>query len=847
MRDLGKRRRKVCGLAALGALAAGLIRYQPVVAGQAPAQAAALPIQSLSEPDQGFAIRQVAPQSGYATFASSPDQGILLPLPAGASAEARALSFADEYGKAFGLTDSSQVRLMAAPQADALGLEHVRLQQVHKGVPVRAAEFVVHLKGSRAMAANGHITNDLPDDVVPGIPANAALTEARQLIEKRRPEAAPGAQYSDPRLEIFNRSLLSDPVSYGSRLAWFVEAAGEALREYIWVDAQSGVLLLNFSQLADTKSRTVYDANHVADTLPGTLVRVEGGAATGDADQDNAYDYAGLTYDYYLTNHLRDSFDNAGGTIISSAHYCTLSACPYANAFWNGTQMAYGDGFAAADDVVAHELTHAVTERTAGLLYYVQSGALNESFSDIFGETVDLTDGVGTDTLGVRWRMGEDLSIGAIRDMMTPTAFSDPGKMSDTAFFFCSTQAWTNPFMDRGGVHTNSGIPNHAYALMADGGTYNGRTVTGIGLTKAGKVEYRALSTYLTSGAEFLDNYNALNQSCTDLIGTAGITSGDCTQVTTALQAVEMNSTWACTGATPAPAVCPAGTPSYTSLEGFEISVGNWTATTSGAGTWGRTTLFAKTGTISEWGTDVSSVSDHKLSMTSAVVMPAGARLYFDHAFEFDNGGGSSFDAGVLEYSTDGGSLWTDAASLIDAGQGYGGTVSSGGSNPLGGRSAFVKSSFGYTGTRLNLASLAGQSAKFRFRVGTDVSVSSLGWLVDNVAIYACASGGGPFTDDPLIASTTPIKSVHITEMQTRIDAVRVSHALGGFGWRAITMDTTTILAQDIIDLRTALDEAYDHFVPPRAHYGYTRTIATGQTIQAQDITDTRAALVAVE
>ncbi len=842
-----KRRQKVCGLAASGALAAGLIWYQPGVAGQAPAQAAALPIQSLSEPDQGFAIRQVAPQSGYATFASSPDQGILLPLPAGAPAEARALGFVDAYGKAFGLADSSQVRLMAAPQADVLGLEHVRLQQVHKGVPVRAGEFVVHLKGSRAMAANGHITNDLPDNVVPGIPANAALTEARQLIEKRRPEAAPGAQYSDPRLEIFNRSLLSDPVSYGSRLAWFVEATGETLREYIWVDAQSGVLLLNFSQLADAKLRTVYTAGHT-NTLPGTLVRIEGGAATGDADQDNAYDYAGVTYDYYLANHGRDSFDNAGGTLISTAHYCTPTTCPsYENAFWNGTQMVYGDGFSSADDVVAHELTHAVTERTAGLLYYVQSGALNESFSDIFGETVDLTDGVGVDdTPGVRWRMGEDLSIGAIRDMMTPTTFSDPGKMSDSAFFKCSNQAWDDPNADRGGVHTNSGIPNHAYALMADGGTYNGRTVTGIGLTKAGKIQYRALSTYLTSGAGFLDNYNALNQSCTDLIGTAGITSGDCTQVTTALQAVEMNSTWGCAGATPAPAVCPAGTPSYTSNEGFESGAGNWTASTSGAGTWSRIVDFAKTGEFSEWGTDAGSVSDHRLSMTSAAVMPAGARLYFDHAFEFENDIVSSYDAGVLEYSTDGGTAWTDAASFIDAGQGYGGTVSSCCTNPLGGRSAFVRSSFGYTATRLNLASLAGQSVKFRFRVGTDSSVSSLGWLVDNVAIYACGSGGGgPFTDDPLIVSTTPIKRVHITEMQTRIDAVRTSHTLGGFAWRAIAVDTTTILAQDIIDLRTALDEAYDQI--PLSHFSYSRSIGPGQTIQAADITETRAALAAVE
>src|SRR6185369_6471708 len=102
-----------------------------------------------------------------------------------------------------------------------------------------------------------------------------------------------------------------------------------------------------------------------------------------------------------------------------------------ANAFWNGSQMVYGNGYASADDVVGHELTHAVTERTAGLFYYMQSGALNESFSDIFGETIDLgsTVGGGNDTLAARWLLGEDLLIGAIRNMSDPTVFGDPSRV----------------------------------------------------------------------------------------------------------------------------------------------------------------------------------------------------------------------------------------------------------------------------------------------------------------------------------------------------------------------------------------------------------------------------------
>jgi len=117
--------------------------------------------------------------------------------------------------------------------------------------------------------------------------------------------------------------------------------------------------------------------------------------------------------------------------------------------------MVYGDGFPAADDVDAHELTHAVTEFTANLFYYMQSGALNESYSDIFGEAVNLGNGSGTDTPVVRWQMGEDVpGFGAIRDMMDPTLFGDTGKMSDSGQFVRD-----DPGSDQGGVHSISGVP----------------------------------------------------------------------------------------------------------------------------------------------------------------------------------------------------------------------------------------------------------------------------------------------------------------------------------------------------------------------------------------------------
>ena len=390
-------------------------------------------------------------------------------------------------------------------------------------------------------------------------------------------------------------------------------------------------------------------------------------------------DFAGQTYDYFFINHSRDSFDNAGGQLGSSVQYRHPSApgTPYQNAFWNGTQMVYGEGFASADDVVAHELSHAVTERSANLLYYNQSGALNESFSDIFGETIDLTNGVGNDGPGVRWQLAEDLSIGAIRHMMTPTLFGDPGKLSDTAQFVCRSDAWTSDSADSGGVHSNSGVPNHGYALMVDGGTYNGRTVTGIGLAKAAKVQYRALTTYLTSGSGFADNAQALNQSCSDLIGTLGITSADCAQVATALLAVEMANPWPCAGATPPPATfCPTGgAPTPIFADGFESGGANWTPSSTSVNNWEIIGDFAKDGTRSVYGEDVGTTSDHRVAMTNAVVLPGAARLSFDHAFEFEHQGSTFYyDGGVLEYSTNG-TTWVDAGPLIDGGQAYNGTL----------------------------------------------------------------------------------------------------------------------------------------------------------------------------
>ncbi|HEX7708902.1 MAG TPA: M4 family metallopeptidase, partial [Thermoanaerobaculia bacterium] len=719
--------------------------------GQVPQGTQTSILPSLTEAGEGLRIVATDGPGLRPTFTVAAKEGILLPIEASAPATERALAFVEHYGAAYGLRDRAQVRFLRHPERDALSFEHVRLQQMHQGVPVRGAEFIVHLKGARVVAANGHVLDDLPDDVTPSILPEHAVATAERVIEKNLPDEARGAIYSEPRLEIFNRRLFSEPGDHETRLAWFVEASGSALRQFIWIDARSGVLLLSFSQLPHAKVRSIHNGNYTKN-LPGTLMRSEGGLATGDTDADLAYAYSGDSYDYFLSQHGRDGINGAGGPIISTVHHCPEgftqgSPCPsYLNAFWNGTQLVYADGFSRADDVVAHEYVHGVTQYTADLFYYMQSGALNESFSDIFGETIDLLNGAGTDTSGVRWRLGEDLPTGAIRHMMSPNLFGQPAKMSDAGYFYCNNSGWTDPNGDSGGVHINSGIPNHAFALMADGGTYNSTTIAGIGLIKAGRVQYRALSVYLTSGATFTDNYYALVQSCSDLAGTDGITAQDCEQVSRALQSVEMFYPWACTGYTQAPPLCSTGTPRILFRETFETPNDEWTITGSGTGAWWYPVGgYAKGGRYTAYGADNSGVSDHRLTQLAAVSVPPRGRLHFDHSYEFENGL-SAWDGGVLEYSSNGGTTWLDAGGLIDAGQTYNGTISNLWGNPLGGRSAFVRASHGYTGTRLNLAPLAGQSVMFRFRIGTDLTAGSLGWDVDNITIYDCeATPTGPF------------------------------------------------------------------------------------------------------
>ena len=471
--------------------------------------------------------------------------------------------------------------------------------------------------------------------------------------------------------------------------------------------------------------------------LPGFFLCSSVAECTHGADPhaDAAHRHARDTYDFYQTVHGRDSLDDLGLEIVSTVHF--LSG--FDNAFWNGSQVVYGDafGFPLADDVVGHELSHGVTQFESNLFYYYQSGAINESFSDMWGEFVDQTNGAGNDGPAVKWLIGEDVTgMDAIRSLSNPPTFGDPDKITSPNYF--KGLADFDVFGDNGGVHTNSGVNNKAAFLLTDGGTFNGYTVRGLGIARVGAIYYEAQTNLLTLGSDYADLYNILFQACQNLMGgLEGITSSDCLEVRDAANAVEMNLQPAA-GYNPEPAFCPSGTTRDQTVfsDELESGDGNWTfGAIGGSSVWRLATGFARSGDQMLWGDDFSTFSDSFAAMAIDVPLPAGAFLHFAHAFGFED---PNFDGGVLEYSTNGGATWIDAGSLFSEGRPYGSTISANFGNNLGGRKAFIADSHGYVASRYNLGTLVGKSVQFRFRMGTDDIFHDLGWFVDDVEIYTC-------------------------------------------------------------------------------------------------------------
>jgi len=265
------------------------------------------------------------------------------------------------------------------------------------------------------------------------------------------------------------------------------------------------------------KYRRVFTAQD-SRTLPGSLMMQEGDQPSADVAVNEAYDGAGLTYDLFWQTYQRDSLDGQGLGLDSTVHYQTQ----YENAFWDGKQMVYGDGdlelfnrFTLAVDVIGHELTHGITQYTSNLDYSGESGALSESFSDIFGSLVKQWQRRQT-AAAADWLVGEGIFTSrikgiALRSMKEPgTAYDDPTLGQDPQPAHMRDYVVT--LEDGGGVHVNSGIPNHAFFLTAV-------ALGGYAWERAGRIWYVAARDKFKSHTDFMSAARLTHQVAEELYG----------------------------------------------------------------------------------------------------------------------------------------------------------------------------------------------------------------------------------------------------------------------------------------------------------------------------------------
>ena len=398
-------------------------------------------------------------------------------------------------------------------RTDERGQVHVRFQQYLHDLPVVGGELTVHADGvsGRVTAVTGKFVTGETLASEPAVEGDAALTTVLAAL----PADAVSTDVPD---------LVYVVTADAAALAWQAEVTYTSEdgpeRDIVFADALTGELVARHPQHHRALVRKVYTANN-GQSLPG--VQIADPANSADLSVKDAFNYSGTTYNFYKDRFGRDSFNGGGATMHSSVHY----GVGYDNAFWDGSQMVYGDGsgqyfssLARDLDIVAHELTHAVTQYEANLTYQNESGALNEGWSDIMAASVQahVNGGVVSDAT---WKLAEG--------SWTPNTPGDAMRyMADPVADGQSYDFWPSRYVggqDNGGVHLNSGIANLAFKLLVTGGVHpRGKTannVTGIGITKASKIFYEALANNLSANATFQDARNATATAASAIHGAA--------------------------------------------------------------------------------------------------------------------------------------------------------------------------------------------------------------------------------------------------------------------------------------------------------------------------------------
>lgn len=462
---------------------------------------------------------------------------------------------------------------------DTVGVEHVTYQQSYDDVPVFGGQLKTHYHpGDQRRTVTGKTVTDLSLNTTPTLSADQAESIAQELAEQ-------DTTVRNTSLYIFNEQLINKNKPDESVLVWEIELFNQSplFHRHYYINAHTGDVVYQIEGIYDAINRLVYDCSYglytgecYIDALDGstgyTYGRSEGQAARGAnpnfyvtylTDTDDLYDLLGQVHNYYVATFGRDGA-NANGGMGDGTYYATgttttltyldyylnsyndYSSCP--NAFFDGVgTLRFCEGL-VTNDIAGHEYAHAVnyfsilddTGAPAGLAYTNETGALNEANSDVFGEALEYFM-TGTND----WLMGADSSLGTLRDMADPTTVTyvdDNGNSVPypdryhSENFYCGTG-------DSGGVHYNSSVVNKAAYLMAEGGTFNGCTVTALGRAKEEAIFYRAQSTYFTTTTDFNGAYTALLAACADLYSEM-----DCVEVEKALRAVELDQPGYCSG-----------------------------------------------------------------------------------------------------------------------------------------------------------------------------------------------------------------------------------------------------------------------------------------------------------
>lgn len=450
---------------------------------------------------------------------------------------------------------------------DFPGRRHVRFDQRVGGVRVLGAQLVQQLgEDGSTLSVFGSIDEGLALDVRPRLTADQAVREA--LRGSPRGTSALG----EPELVVL-------PREGGPCLSWTLWVRLDHALDRVFVDARSGRLVHRYSDLRTEAavglgSGVWGDRKKVsADATPGgfraedrlrppalatydlrgdltaaaealSTGRIDPALVASDSDNDwadgaivDAHVYAGWTYDYYYKRHQRRGVDGHDLPVRSVTHFLPRSF-EFANAFWDpfSNAMYYGDGdrefaaFSGALDVVAHELTHGVTQYTWDGIYAGESGALSEAFSDIMATGAEfLHQAPGPGRLQADYYLGEDLAFGFDPPRTAVRSMENPALFCSASLGQCDPDHYSRLYRgaaDNGGVHHNSGIANQAFYLLAEGGTNrtSGAAVAGLGASgreKAERIFYRGFTAYLTPAATFRDARAATLRAARDLYGEA--------------------------------------------------------------------------------------------------------------------------------------------------------------------------------------------------------------------------------------------------------------------------------------------------------------------------------------